>query len=288
MLLTITLLGILSLTLFGVGDYAIGRGARKVNPHVVNFVLQLMAFVVIAPIALYMGISMHSSSDAIGTLAIGFGFGIGYYFGVKALALGPFGVASPIQNAYSVVALVVGLLFFGIALSAMAVFSLAMVAVGAVLLTFSKDLLKGKLLHSETAKLAGLCMVIQGASFAFLTPFIRRNEWHEILFVMSLGTLLVTAALMFRAFAQRTHEMKILFTKHITAAVVGGLFTGIGGISLFIAGGIDDNIVLPAVLSSASPLATSLIAYVVDRERLPLINRIGAIMVVAGVVVLNL
>jgi uncharacterized membrane protein len=288
MLLTITLLGILSLTLFGAGDYLIGRGARSVNPHIVNFVLQLAAFIVITPVALYMGISMYGWGDAAGTLLIGLVFGMGYYFGIKALALGPMGVASPIQNAYSVVALVAGLLFFDIALSTTAVFALGMVAVGAVLLTFSKDILRGKLLHSKTARLAGICMITQGMAFAFLTPFMRRNEWHEILFVMSLGTLLVTTAVMFATCPPRSGELKVLRTRQIIVPVVGGLFTGLGGLALFVAGGLGQNIVLPAVLSSASPLATSLIAYVVDRETLPLVNRIGAVMVVAGMAVLNL
>lgn len=287
MLLEITLLSLLSLFLFAVSDYAIGRSGRSLNPHIVNFMIQAMSLLVIAPIAAWLGVSMPVA-DALACFGIGIAFGLGFYYYVKAMSLGPMGVAAPIVNAYAVITLIMGLLFFGVQLSWQATIALALVAVGAVMLTFSKQLFKGKMLHSATARLAGISMIIQGVSFAFLTPSIERNEWHEVLLMMSLGTFVATTCIMLNRFSDNRSALKILFTKRITIAFWGGIMTGLGAVALFVAGGLGKNIILPGVLSAASPLVTSIIAYFADGERLSLVNRIGAVVIVAGMVLLNL
>jgi drug/metabolite transporter (DMT)-like permease len=287
MLLTITLLSIIALILFGIGDYAIGRSGRNLNPHIVNFVLQLLLFLTVTPVALSLGMSMDSF-DSLVTIAIGIIFGFGFIWFIKAMARGPMGVAAPIVNASAIVTLLVSLAFFGVALSTTAVLALMLVGIGAVLLTFTRDSFKGKFLHSETAKLAAIAMIIHGVSFAFLTPIIERQEWYEVLFMMEFGMLLAAAAIMFGKFAKKTSELKVLFTKQIMVAIVAGVITGLGSIIMFWAGGIDNNLVLPFVLTSASPLVTSIIAFFLDKERISLINRIGAAVVVLGMVVLNL
>jgi len=287
MLLTITLLSIVALILFGVGDYAIGRSGRNLNPHIVNFVLQLLVFAVTIPIAFIFGLSM-TVPDALITFVIGLVFGLGFIWFIKAMARGPMGIAAPIVNASAIVSLIVSLIFFGVALSMTAIFALVLVGVGAVLLTFTKDTLKGKFLHSETTKLAAIAMIIHGVAFAFLTPVIQRNEWFEVLFMMEFGMFVAAGMIMLSAFARKSGELKILFTKQIRIVVLAGLLTGIGAIVMFLAGDIDKNIILPFVLTSASPLITALIAYFVDQERISLISRIGAVVVVLGMVVLNL
>lgn len=287
MLLEITLLSVLSLILFAVSDYAIGRSGRSLNPHIVNFMIQAMSFVTVVPIIAWLGLSMPLT-DILVCFAIGVAFGFGFYYYVRAMAIGPMGVAAPIVNAYAVVTLVMGLLFFGVALSPQAIVALALVALGAVLLTFSKDLLKGKMLHSKTTMLAVISMLIQGVSFAFLTPSIERNEWYEVLFIMSLGTFVVTTGIMLNRFAKKRSELKVLFTNRIMVALMGGLMTGFGAIALFSAGGLGKNIVLPGVLSAASPLVTSIIAYFADGERLSIVNRVGAVIIVAGMILLNI
>lgn len=287
MLLTVTLLSLVALVLFGIGDYAIGRSGRNLSPHVVNFVLQLLLFFTVAPVALFFGMSMDGF-DSLITVAIGIVFGLGFIWFIKAMARGPMGIAAPIVNSSAIVTLLVSLAFFGVALSATAVFALMLVGVGAVLLTFTKDTFKGKFLYSKTAKLAAVAMIIHGVSFAFLTPIIERHEWYEVLFMMEFGMLIAAAAIMFGKFAKKTGELKILFTKQIMIAVVAGVITGLGSIIMFLAGGVDSNLVLPFVLTSASPLVTSLIAYFLDKERISLVNRIGAVVVVLGMVVLNL
>lgn len=286
MLLEITLLSVLSLVLFAVSDYAIGRSGRSLNPHIVNFMIQAMSFVTVVPILAWFGVSMPFM-DALVCFVIGIAFGFGFYYYVTAMARGPMGVAAPIVNAYAVVTLVMGLLFFGVRLSTQAIVALALVAAGAVLLTFSKDLLKGKMLHSTTTRLAVISMLIQGVSFAFLTPSIERNEWYEVLFFMSLGTFVTTTVIMLNRFHKKRSELRVLFTNKIMVALAGGLMTGLGAVALFSAGGLGKNIILPGVLSAASPLVTSIIAYYLDGERLSLINRAGAVVIVMGMVLLN-
>ena len=66
------------------------------------------------------------------------------------------------------------------------------------------------------------------------------------------------------------------------------MFAAIGSIGFYIGAESGSSVIIPAVIASASPLVTSFMAHIKDGERLSLYKRIGAIIIVLGLMLLNI
>jgi uncharacterized membrane protein len=62
----------------------------------------------------------------------------------------------------------------------------------------------------------------------------------------------------------------------------------VGSIAFYLGAGYSGSVVIPAVIASASPLVTSLMAHIKDKEKLSVYKRIGALVIVLGLMLLNL
>jgi drug/metabolite transporter (DMT)-like permease len=74
---------------------------------------------------------------------------------------------------------------------------------------------------------------------------------------------------------------------NITGLVAGTILT-LGGIAFYIGADRSGNVLIPAVIASAAPLVASLLSAIIDKERINVVKRIGAVIVVAGIVLLNI
>lgn len=284
----VTFLSLVTLLLWGASDYLAGRSGKHTDHFVTNFLLQLIGLAVITPIVLFAGLSFSGVGDVLITLVVAALFTLAYVYFIRAMAKGPAGVAAPIANSYAVVTLVIGILFFGVALAGHVIFALLLVVAGALFLSSDRNLFKGKMLHSQTVKLALVTLFSWGVGFALLNPVMERNQWYEVLFVISAG--MTAMALFLAAIAMRRRNVRFgqVFSLKNKAAMLCGLLLAMGSIAFFAAAGKGGDVTIPAVIASASPLVTSYMARLFDKEKLSLFNRAGAIMVVAGIIVLNL
>jgi drug/metabolite transporter (DMT)-like permease len=203
------------------------------------------------------------------------------------MAVGPMGVAAPVANSYAAVTLVLSLLVFGVVLSYQAVFALILVIAGAVLLSSDRTLFQGRVLHSKTVKTASVSMLAWGIGFAIINVVVEDNEWHAVLFVISLFMSIFAGILMLARVPMKAREASKLFSLANRSALIAGLLLTTGSVAFYLAASKGGSVVIPAVIASASPLITSAAAYLFDRERLSVVNRFGAVIVVLGIVILN-
>jgi drug/metabolite transporter (DMT)-like permease len=288
MLLTITLLSIATLFAWGLSDYLAGRSGKQMNHYVANFLFQGVGLVLLAPFVMYYGLSVSSLGDVLVMIVSAGLLTLAFAYFIRAMAEGPAGVAAPIANSYSAVTLVLSLLFFNVMLSGKAIAALVLVIFGAVLLSSDKQLFRGKWLHLKTVKLALVPLAAWGVGFALLNLVVENNDWHETLFVVTAAMAAFAAVAMLLVAPKKDREFKAVFSlKHKTPLIAGTI--GIAGaVAFFSAGDLAGNFVVPAVLASVSPLVTSYLAFLFDKERLSLLNRLGAVLAVAGIALLNL
>lgn len=287
MILVITLLSIVTLLFWGLSDYFAGRSGRKLNIFVANFVLQTSGLLIITPIVILNGLSITTFDATIIFFACIL-FVIAYTSYIKALSIGPMGVAAPIGNSYSAITLVLSLFLFGVVLSSEIIFALILIIIGVVLLSSDKTIIKGKFLYSKTAFLASIAMFAWGIGFAVQNVVIDRNEWYEVLFPTSLSMSIISGVFLLYKVPEKTKEAFKLFSKINRTALFSGLLLTTGSTAFYLAASKEGNLVIPAVITSASPLITSLVANIIDKEKLSLMNRVGAVVVVLGLVLLNI
>lgn len=67
-----------------------------------------------------------------------------------------------------------------------------------------------------------------------------------------------------------------------------GVTYRIGTIAFYIGGHRAGSVIIPAVLSSSAPLIASFWGALIDKEKLGLNKRVGAVILVAGIIILNI
>lgn len=143
------------------------------------------------------------------------------------------------------------------------------------------------MLHSSTVKLAVVPLLAWGVGFALLNQVVDTYAWHEILLLLTV-IMVVLAYFVMLAAASRGDRKISGFAPAAKIAISSGLLLTLGSATFFVAADIGGQFVVPAVIAAASPLVTSLAAYLFDKEKLSRLNRIGAVLVVIGIALLNI
>ncbi len=79
--------------------------------------------------------------------------------------------------------------------------------------------------------------------------------------------------------------MKISLSNRVP--VLAGLVFIAGSIAFYFGSDRAGSVIIPAVIASSGPLVASILGAVVDKERIGALKRMGAIIIVAGIIALN-
>ena len=130
-------------------------------------------------------------------------------------------------------------------------------------------------------------MIFWGIGFALFEPVIEHFAWHQLLFINAVFMTLF--AFLYCALKQRAlPSLESVGYRNNRFAWQTGVWITLGAVTFFAATEHIGSVAIPAVLASASPLATSFLAYYRDNEKLTLLKRIGAVVVVLGIMLLNI
>jgi len=287
MILIATIGGLLTLLFWGLSDYFAGKSGQKVDAYLTSLVVQAMGLIFLVPIILWYGLSISISTSLIVVVIISLLLTFAYIFFIKSLASGPFGVAAPLANSYAFITLLLGLLFLQFQVSALQLFALVIIIVGVVVLAVDRATLDYKNLRGSTIYFAAITALLWGGAFALIETMIDEFAWYELLFMISV--LVTTFSFLFYVAIRRRiptwNDIKYKSMKH---AWRGGALLSFGAIAFFVAAERSGSVVIPAVIASASPLVTSFLAFWRDEEKLPLYKRVGAVIIILGLIVLNL
>jgi drug/metabolite transporter (DMT)-like permease len=212
----------------------------------------------------------------------------GYLFFVRALTIGAIGVVVPLGGTYPIITLVLSVLILNDVFSVGQVIAMALIIAGSVFLAYEKNHQKLPLRQLHKANIFTiLAVLIWGVGFFLLNPLFDKVDWQILLFMLDVSGLLIAALVMIFMYRQKTYEA----TKHVLAdrtVWTAGSVLGSGTVALYLGAGKTGNVIIPAVITSLSPLLSSALEAYVDKKRLGLLKRAGAVLAVGGIVLLNI
>ena len=284
----ITLGGIITLFAWGAADYCAGKSGRvKQDPLLSNIVLRFIFALIIIPVFVFSGQSLPLIQPALYLIGSSLLFNAAYIFFIQAFSKGKFGVVTPIGNSYALITLLIGVVVFGASLTTLQITASILIVAGIIVLSLARTTLQNKRTKTSAILWAMAAMFSWGFGFSLLEPAASALTWPQFLVVLAVLGLFFSFVL-YSVIQKRPPPWNELRYSHTHYAWLAGAFMAIGAISLYISIDLGESVVIPVVLASASPLGTFLIAHIREKERLSSLGRVGAMIVVVGVILLNL
>ncbi|HSX45728.1 MAG TPA: DMT family transporter [Candidatus Saccharimonadia bacterium] len=283
-----TFAGLVTAFCFGAGDWLTPRSKRKLAPYEISFAVYLIGMLMYS--LLFLGFSPHwpavgQSLQLIGASLL---ISIGYVVFVKALTEGAVGIVVPLSGVYPLVTLLLSVVFLSQDFKYLQILAMGLIVVGSVLLAYEKNHQKMPLrqLHKATI-LTFVAVVLWGVGFFIINPLVPKLQWQVILIITEVVGFIFSAVVAVAVYRSETYAVvKRAVTDKIIA--VAGILLATGALALYLGASHAGSVIVPTVLSSLSPLISSGLGAVVDHEQLGWLKRLGAVVAVTGIIVLNL
>ncbi|MFT4532483.1 MAG: drug/metabolite transporter (DMT)-like permease [Candidatus Saccharimonadales bacterium] len=275
------LLAALIIVGLGLGDFANSRAAKKFRPLAMITMFGVVGTVFMLGVALATGMPTFSVGYMAGFMLASFFEVSGLLLMLKAFKLGKAGVITPITNSYILVAVFVLAVFAGKAISAALIAAVLVTLAGVITLTFEKTK-SGKFKVDKSVILALVSILFFGMSFVVF-EYAATGTWIANTLAHSITTIPVAAMFIAGSYlvGDPVKFNKAFFKDKIV--YVGALSSMAGGIGLFISIEHFGSVVFGGAVDAASPLATALLAYKFNHDRLSRTQWIGAVVAVVGV-----
>ncbi|BDZ47138.1 DMT family transporter [Naasia aerilata] len=276
----VALLGLASALIYGASDFFGGLASRRVTSLLVCFLSSVVA-VAIAAVALVIEDPVWSVDAVVLGIVAGVVGAAGTWAFYASLALGPMSILSPgVAAIYALLPVLVGV-SLGETFSASGWIALIAVLGAGVLLAIPRE--SDALRVRPRAAVLGL---IAGVGYAAYIVAIDRTppESGLVPLLMDLGVaaVLFGALLLVGRIRRGPSELAGLRNRTaLTQSLVAGIALGAGNILLVMGLHLGDLAVM-GVLNALYPLGTVLLAFLVLRERLSLLQGLGIVLAVAG------
>lgn len=282
-----SIFGLITLALWGSGSWLLAESSRRsFNELQVNFSVQAASL----PIAIFLLI--FSSSVSLDNLRIVFLIFLetavltaAFLAFIKALSLGPTGVVVPLQSIYPFFLLLLSIIFLGQMFSAIEVFSITMIVFGVFLVAYEKQKKKKLWNFSIDKKLAILSAFLWGIGNFILNSIIDEASWQTFYAVGNVGIFSFALLLVLATSNKKLEDIKKSLTHK--RALFAGLVVTLGSLSFLIGSTLVGSVVIILSIASAEPLVAALLSRVFDKEILEMHKRVGAVIVVAALIILN-
>lgn len=286
MIFIATIGGLAALIFWGLSDYFGGKSSQNAGPHLTNIVIQFSSVIALLPIVLFSGIDFNFNLSFVVVMAIAALFTIAYVSFLKSLQIGPYGVAAPVANSYALITLIVSLLIFKTQISGLQLIALIIIIIGVIMLAIDKTTFHHKKIKGTTAYLAGIAAIFWGIGFALMDTVLGDFTWYQLFFLISLW-MVIFGSIYYLKEHKKIPKKEELTTEKLREAWIAGILITVGSSIFFISLEKTLSVAVPAVIASASPLVTSFTAWVKEQERLSVYKRIGAVIIVIGLMLLN-
>lgn len=286
--LVATFAGLITALAWGFGDWLSSKGAKKFDPVQFNFGVSYVNLIMVAGLLAFAHITIPAPGQLLAIVTASVLVPAAYIVFVKALSKGPVGIVVPLGNSYPLITVALSIVILSQAFDVMQVGAMVGIVLGAMLLAYQKNRQQVPLkeLHKDTM-LAVTAAIIWGFGFFVLNSVVGHVSWQTIAVFMETTMFLFALVALTLVYRSNTPgAIRQLFPDKVV--LWGGLTGAIGFISLFIGSDYAKSAVIPTVLSGCSTLVAAALGAVFEHERLGVVKRVGAVLVVAGVIILNL
>lgn len=282
-----TLGGLWAMVAWGTSDWLAAKSSKQMSAYAVNLVIQLPG-IIIWPLALVLASqSLPTLKHTFIISAAGICFTTAYISFVKALSKGHVGIVVPLGSTYPLITILLTVLFLSSTFTGLQYLAMFVIIAGIAMLAFERNRQKIPLrtLHRETV-LALTAGLFWGLGNFLQNTVIDKENWISIVMVVNLS--MYATVLIYTWFISRTDlvNFRTIITSRI--ALLAGAFLSVGSLGFYFGSSRDKSVIIPSVVTAASPLVASSLGYFFDREKLTLLKRVGAAVAVAGIILLNL
>lgn len=284
-----TLFGIACLLFWGTGSWILSNASKKSeNAFETNLAVQLPTLLIMAIIALLAFDKIHISLEHLAYLFLAeFFFLAAFVLLIKALNKGPAGVVIPLENTYPLYVLVLSIIFLGQNFSPYQVVATILLIAGAGAIAFdhTHNFMQLKRLSADK-ELALLASIAFGLGNYFINIIISSENWQTLYVIGNLISVPLTylAASLYSKNSFRAINYAIRDKTSLTC----GFILTFGSLLFYIGGNIVGSVVLIIAVASAQPLVASVLGRIFNKEILAWHQRIGAVVVVLGILILNI
>ena len=280
--------GLVAMLFWGAGDWLVARSSRKDGAFEVNAAFQIPGLVIISAVALATHQHIQNTHNVLMLCLAGFIFSAAFVLFIKAFAAGSTGLVAPAACTYPLFTILLTAIFLTLAFSHRQVLAMLVIIVGVMMLAYEKRQKsislhiqhKATILALATAFLWGVGNVIQNT-------VISKESWEIVLLSIDVSIAFM-ALLMMLFMAKGGLSQKVARVKANKTAMLAGAIYVLGSFGFYYSSVRVGSVLVPLVVSSTSPLVTSGLGAVFDHERLTLLKRVGAVVAVAGIVLVNL
>ncbi len=283
-----TIAGLTTALCWGTGDWLSAKSTKKLGAMQINFAVSIAAVIMTTILFLVSDISMPTQGQFVAIGAGGTLITLAYIFFVKALATGPVGVIVPLGNSYPLVTVGLSIVILSEVFSTMQVAAMVGIVLGAALLAYEKNRnnIPIRELHKDTL-LAAAAAITWGVAFFILDPVVGKVSWQTMYIVIEIFMFPLSFALL-----AVTYKSKVFSAVKESAsskpALLAGAVGTLGFMAFYLGSDRAGSLIIPTVLSACGPLVASILGAVFDHEKLGTLKRAGAVLVVAGIIVLNI
>ena len=286
--LTASIFGILTLLLWGSGAWFLAESSRRgFNGIQVNFSVQAASLPISLGLLIFSsGVSLDNSRYILLIILETAILTCAFLAFIKALSLGPTGVVMPLQSIYPLFLLIFSSVFLGQVFSAVEVASIFMIVFGVFLVAYERQ--KGRKISnfSIDKKMAVLSALLWGLGNFVLNSIVDEASWQTIYVVGNICIFVFALLLVLITGKNKVEDIKKSLTHK--RALLGGLVVTLGTLSFLIGSTIVGSVVIILSIASAEPLVAALFSRIFDKEILSFHKRIGAVIVVSALVILNI
>ena len=275
--------GIITMLSWGISDFFAAKASRKAGVAKTAVWSQLISVSAFAAIfILFFNFPNISGTDMLLIAICSILGAIGILSLYKGFEVGTISIISPIAASSAVVTVILSLAFLGERITYLQGFGISLVIIGAILASFKlKDIAKLKLNKVAAGVEYGvIAMLSFGVSFALIDVLIEHLGWFVPIFLIRFFGLILI--ILFSVIAKK----ELSFPKNaklfviIVAILETAAFLSIGaGIS-------HEYTSIVYSVASAFPAVTIILAMIFFKETIELSNKMGAISVLAGLVLL--
>lgn len=275
------LFGIISMLSFGFQDALMVKTARLVGSFRASFYVIATITVLMIPMAVFL-----LSVAGIQTLVIAAMLScavispIGLISFNKGLQTGNAAIVATVASAYGAVTAILSVIFFGEHLTLLQMAYVAVIVVGTMLVSFQTGKVAVKKLHSGVGY-AVVALLAWGGFFFLIAYAVKGIGWFSAAFLVSVATLAVL--LLYSFFTKNEIPAK----KQYYPLLIG---TGVLNLIAFFAYnlGVTYNYTsIVAPISAAAPVIVILFSVLVLKEQMANNQKLGVILVLAGLILLS-
>ncbi|MEX2014516.1 MAG: DMT family transporter [Candidatus Saccharimonadales bacterium] len=284
--LTASIFGILTLLLWGSGAWFLAESSRrKFSGIQVNFAVQSVSLPIAIVLLIFSNVSLGNLRHIVLIVLANAVFTCAFLAFIKALSKGPTGVVVPLQSVYPIYLLILSIVFLGQKFSAGQIVSVLMIVAGVFLVAYEGQKRKKLLDLSIDKKMAILSGILWGFGNFIFNGIVDEVSWQTLysisnisVFIFALFLILTTSNNNLAAIKKSLKHKRALFA---------GLVVTLGSLSFALGATTVGSVVIILSVASAEPLVASLLSRIFDKEILSIHKRIGAVIVVSALVILN-